>query len=415
MSRFHAWQSGTAVLSAFAVIAGAAAPIVMQAPAQAQVAFSDVSSDYWARPFIRELANRGILSGFPDGTFRPNDPVTRAQFAAMVRQAFRRSPVREAASFMDVPSDYWASAAIRDAYTTGFLSGYPGNIFRPDEFIPRAQVLVSLSNGLGYNAANAVDNTLRTYNDAGSIPDWAKNSIAAATEKKIVVNYPDVRALNPNRSATRAEVAAFIYQALVSSGQVSAIQSPYVVGQTGTTTPPVTGGVQIPTGTTIPVRYSEADKIYISPEEPEPVPLTLTVGRDIVAQNGRVLIPAGSLVSGELRAVQGGAQFFSREVILTNGTRLPISASSSVVTNTETVRRGANLLELLAGAALGAGAAAGIAAVTGDEAIATEEVLGGGAAGALAGLFLGRNRVTLLSISPNTDLDLRLTSPLAVQ
>jgi hypothetical protein len=415
MSRFHAWQSGTAALTALALIAGAAAPIVIQAPAQAQVAFSDVSSDYWARPFIQELANRGILSGFPDGTFRPNDPVTRAQFAAMVRQAFRRAPIRDAASFMDVPSDYWASGAIRDAYATGFLSGYPDNIFRPDEFIPRAQVLVALSNGSGYNAANAVDSTLRTYSDAGSVPDWAKNSIAAATEKRIVVNYPDVRVLNPTRSATRAEVAAFIYQALVSSGQVAAIQSPYVVGQASTPTSPVTGGVQIPTGTSIPVRYSEADKIYISPEEPEPVPVTLTVARDIVAQNGRVLIPAGSRVSGELRAVQGGAQFSAREVILTNGTRLPISASSAIVTNTETVTRGANVLELLAGAALGAGAAAGIAAVTGDKAIATEEVLGGGAAGALAGLFLGRNRVTLISITPNTDLDLRLTSPLGVQ
>lgn len=416
MSRFHAWQSGTAALTALAVIAGAAAPIVIQIPAQAQAtSFSDVSSDYWARPFIRELANRGILSGFPDGTFRPNDPVTRAQFAAMVRQAFRRAAVREANNFMDVPSDYWAAAAIREAYTTGFLSGYPENVFRPDENIPRAQVLVSLSNGLGYNAVNAVDNTLRTYNDAGAVPDWAKNSIAAATEKRIVVNYPDVRVLNPNRSATRAEVAAFIYQALVSSGQVAAIQSPYVVGQAVTPTPPVTGGVQIPTGITIPVRYDSADKIYISPEEPEPVPLTLTVSRDIVAQNGRVLIPAGSRVSGELRAVQGGAQFYASEVITTNGNRFPISATSSIVTTTETVTRGANVLELLAGAALGAGAAAGIAAVTGDEAIATEEVLGGGAAGALAGLFLGRNRVTLLSISPDTDLDLRLTSPLNAQ
>lgn len=416
MSRFSTWQSGTALFTALASVAGAAAPIIVQIPAQAQaqVSFSDVSSDYWARSFIQDLANRGILSGFPDGTFRPNDPVTRAQFAAMVRQAFRRSPVRSAVTFMDVPADYWAAPAIREAYTTGFLSGYPEGVFRPDENIPRAQVLVSLSNGLGYNASGSTDSTLQVYRDASNVPDWAKNSIAAATEKRIVVNYPDVQTLNPNRSATRAEVAAFIYQALVSSGQASAIQSPYVVGQT-TSTPSSGSSVQIPSGTAIPVRYSAADKIYISPEEPEPVPVTLTVERNIVAQNGRVLIPSGSQVAGELRVVQSGAQFYAKEVILTDGSRLPINASSAVVTSTETIRRGGNALELLAGAALGAGAAAGIAAVTGDRAIATEEILGGGAAGALAGLFLGRERVTLYSISPDTDLDLRLTSPLVVR
>ncbi len=69
----------------------------------------------------------------------------------------------------------------------------------------------------------------------------------------------------------------------------------------------------------------------------------------------------------------------------------------------------------MAGAALGAGAAAGVAAVTGDRAIATEEVLGGTALGALAGLFLGRSRVTLIAIDPAADLDLTLNSPLAIR
>jgi hypothetical protein len=73
------------------------------------------------------------------------------------------------------------------------------------------------------------------------------------------------------------------------------------------------------------------------------------------------------------------------------------------------------VLELLTGAVLGAGAAAGVAAVTGDRAVATEEVLGGGAVGTLLATFLGRNRVTLISIDPDTDLDLALDSPLALR
>lgn len=416
MSSFRSWQSGTAVFSALMVVAGAAAPlVVVQAPAQAQSRFADISSDYWASEFIQELADRGIISGFPDGSFRPNEPVTRAQFAAMVRQAFRRSATRGAVPFADVPANYWAAEAIREAYTTGFLSGYPNNIFRPDENIPRAQVLVSLANGLGYASGNSIDQTLLAYADASAIPDWARPSVAAATDRQIVVNYPNVGSLAPNRAATRAEVAAFIYQALVSSGNVAAIDSPYIVGSQPST--PAPGSAQLPVGTAITVRYDDAEKIYISPEEPEPVPVTLTVARNVRSQDDRLLIPAGSQIVGELRVVDSGAgaQFYANELILTDNTRLPLNATSATVTTTERMGRGANVLEILGGTALGAGAAAAIAAVTGDEAIATEEVLGGAAAGTLAGVFLGRDRITLISVDPETDLDLTLDSPLAIR
>lgn len=414
MSNFRSWQSGAALLTALAFTAGAAAPLVIQAPVQAQaVAFSDVTADYWAKGFIQELANRGVLSGFPDGSFRPNEPVTRAQFAAMVRQAFRKSPMRPAVSFTDVPETYWAIAAVREAYTSGFMSGYPEGNFLPDENISRSQVLVSLANGLGYSA-NSSNSTLQVYSDAASIQDWARPSIAAATEKQIVVNYPNVQTLNPNRPATRAEVSAFIYQALASSGRVSAIASPYVVSQ-NTIPAPNQPVVQIPAGTTLPMRYDAAEKILISLEEPDPVPVTLTSARDVVSANGRVLIPANSRVSGELRVVDGGAQFYAREIVLPNRSRLPISATSSIVRTTEQVRKSANLLEVLAGTVLGAGAAAGVSAVTGDGTITAEEVLGGAGAGALGGLYLGRNEITLISISPNTDLDVTLDAPLTIR
>ncbi|MBF2074381.1 MAG: S-layer homology domain-containing protein [Synechococcales cyanobacterium C42_A2020_086] len=411
MSRFQAWQSGTALVTALSLVAGAAAPMVIQAPAQAQVSFSDVSADYWASGFILALAKQGIISGFPDGSFRPNEPVTRAQFAALVRQAFPRSPMRPAVRFVDVAPNYWGAAAIQTAYTTGFLAGYPGNVFRPEENISRAQVLVSLANGSGYVASNPVATTLQIYRDANSIPNWATSSIAAATEKRIVVNYPDVNSLNPNRPATRAEVAAFLYQTLVNSGQLAAIASPYIVGQASTPQP----GVQIPAGTVIPVRYDAAEKIYIAPQEPAPVPVTLLVDRDIVAANGRVLIPANSRVAGELRVESNGARFHALTVVLPDGSSRRLNATSALLTRTEEITRGANVLEILAGTALGAGAAAAIAGVTGDKAIATEEVLGGAVAGTLLGVFLGRDRVSLITIDPDTDLDLTLNAPFAVQ
>ncbi len=409
---FNRLQTGTAGIMAIALGAGSIAPMVISAPVFAQNAtFSDVSSNYWASPFIAELARRDIIAGFPDNTFRPDQSVTRAQFAAIVRKAFAKSPERNAINFTDVPTNYWASSAIQEAYRTGFLSGYPGNRFQPEQNIPREQVLVSLASGLDFPATN--DNNLNQfYSDESNISDYARNPIAAATEREVVVNYPNVRFLNPTRTATRADVAAFIYQALVDGGQVSAINSAYVVGQTQPTTPTTPQAVTIPSGTTIPVKYDQAERILVTKEET--APLTLTVAQNIVTSGGSIIIPAGSTVVGELRPAEGGSQFYAQELVLSGGRRYDISATSEVITKTERIRKGINVGNVVKNAALGAAAAAAISAVTGDRAIATEEVLGGAGVGSLVGLFLGRRSVDLVAIDPDTDLQLTLNSNLAL-
>lgn len=406
-------QAKTAGIMAIALSAGSIAPVIISAPVFAQnTNFDDVSSNYWASPFITELARRDIIAGFPDRTFRPDQPVTRAQFAAIVRKAFEKSPERNATKFTDVPANYWASSAIEEAYRTGFLSGYPGNRFQPEQNIPREQVLVSLASGLDYSSNNA--NILNQYyNDESNISNYARNPIAATTEREIVVNYPNVKFLNPTRTATRADVAAFIYQALVESGQVSAISSAYVVGQqTQPTAPTTPQAITIPSGTTIPVKYDQAERILVTKEET--APLTLTVAQNVVTSNGTVLIPAGSKVVGELRPATNGSQFFAEEIQLTGGQNYDLRANSEVITKTERIRKGVNAGNVVKNAALGAAAAAAISAVTGDRAIATEEVLGGAGVGTLVGLFLGRNSVDLVAIDPDTDLQLTLTSNLAL-
>ncbi len=400
-------RSSTALLVAVSFIGSSAIPLISATSAFAQTTFNDVPPNYWAQPFIQELASRDILKGFPDGGFRPNDPVTRAQFAAILSKATNKAPIRGDVSFVDVSSNYWAAAAIQKSYTTGFLSGYPGNVFEPSQNIPRVQILVSLANGLNYSASQAPETILQAYSDSASIPNYARNSVAAATENRLVVNYPNVLFLNPNQTATRAEVAAFIYQALVKSGQVNAISSPYIVGQNGTT--PVQNQVRIPAGNTIAVQYSK-DKILLGPNEK--VPLTLTVSQNIANPQGVILIPAGTQVVGELRTVSGGAQFFASQLVFANGKQVAINGTSKVVTTTEKVDKGISVGKVVQNAALGAAAAAAIAAVTGDRAIATEEVLGGAGIGTLLGLFLGRDSVTLASVNPNTDLTVTLNSDL---
>ncbi|MBD6616814.1 S-layer homology domain-containing protein [Komarekiella sp. 'clone 1'] len=404
------WQSGTSALMALSITAGTIAPFITATPSFAQTTFYDVSSNYWAAQFIQELSGRGVIAGFPDGSFRPEQAVTRAQFAAMVNKAFQKAQQRQGINFADVPSNYWASSAIGQAYTIGFLSGYPGNLFRPNEAIPRQQVLVSLANGLGYTPSGDTTSTLQYFNDASSIADYARRPIAAATEKQIVVNYPNVKFLNPTTTATRAQVAAFIYQALVSSNQASAINSPYIVATQSTTPTPV--AVTIPQGTAIPVKYDQAEKILVTKDET--APLTLTVNQNVVTQEGSVIIPAGSQVIGQLKPVQGGSQFVAEKLVLPTGQEYQINATSEVITKTETVKKGTSTGAILKNTVLGAGAAAAVSAVTGDRAIATEEVLGGAGIGALIGLFFGKNSVDLIAIDPDTDLQMTINQNLLV-
>ncbi|MBD2066282.1 S-layer homology domain-containing protein [Leptolyngbya sp. FACHB-671] len=202
----------------------------MQSPVQAKTTFPDVRPDDWASVYIQALAERGIIQGFPDGSFRPNDPVTRAQFAVMIGKAFNRGFVRSAIPFKDVPNNYWAASAIQKAYTAGFLSGYPESVFMADQPMPRVQVFVALASGL--RLSNRIVGSYGAYvftlKDYQSIPDYAASGLLEALSYRFCINYPDVHVLNPNRASTRAEVAASIYQALVATGQAPAIPSPYI-------------------------------------------------------------------------------------------------------------------------------------------------------------------------------------------
>jgi hypothetical protein len=191
-----------------------------------QSAFRDVQG-HWAQAYIDALAKQTIISGFPDGTFRPADPVTRAQFAAIVTKAFTPAPKQPRIEFRDVSTTFWGYQAIQSTVQGGFMKGYPEGVFQPEQPIPKVQALVSLVAGLGFGAGSP--DILSRYQDAGQIPAWATGAIAAATQRKIVVNYPSLSQLTPNRNASRAEVAAFVYQALVNAGKAEAIASPYLV------------------------------------------------------------------------------------------------------------------------------------------------------------------------------------------
>jgi hypothetical protein len=164
-------------------------------------------------------------------------------------------------------------------------------------------------------------------------------------------------------------------------------------------------------GSSIPVRYDEAKKIVVSPNES--MALTLKVAANVTNRSGSILIPAGSLIEGELQPANGGSRFVARELVTYQGRRQPIDATSDVIKTTQ-VSRGTNTGSILKGAVIGAAAGAALGGLTGNRRISAGEVLLGTGAGAAGGAVLGRKKADVVVIDPNTDLDLRLQSSLAV-
>lgn len=175
------------------------------------------------------LLDRGIVKGFADGSFKPNRSLTRAELAAMLRAAFPNlKPKRTYPSLGDVPANHWAAASIRYVYETGFLSGLSPARFGPDQTSTRLQVLLALVGGLDIRPATTL-NLAELYQDHSQIPTWAQTALLQATAASLVVNPQNLRSLRPLEPATRADVAAFIYQALVWGKSAPAIASPHIV------------------------------------------------------------------------------------------------------------------------------------------------------------------------------------------
>lgn len=171
---------------------------------------------HWSKTAIQGLIERGIASGYPDGNFRPDAFLTRAEFATLLGKAFPNLvKLREAITFKDVPKTHWAISGITAAYQRGFLRGYPNNLFQPEQRLPRVQAIVALASGMNYSQPPKTLELLpQSFEDSAQIPDYAKSGILSAILAEIIVNYPNVKLLQPNQNITRGEVAVLIAQAL---------------------------------------------------------------------------------------------------------------------------------------------------------------------------------------------------------
>ncbi|MEG0451066.1 MAG: Ig-like domain-containing protein, partial [Lysinibacillus sp.] len=166
--------------------------------------FSDTSG-HWAREEIEAMFERGIIKGYSDGTFKPNDSIKREHVAVMLTRAFELKSIRTARIFTDVPTSNPYYDAIRKLQLAGIIDGANG-AFQPKASMTRAQMAKVLVLALGLDSDGKT-----TFRD---VPEnhWANGYIAALEEDGITIG--ENGNFKPNEPVTRAQFAAFLYRAL---------------------------------------------------------------------------------------------------------------------------------------------------------------------------------------------------------
>lgn len=170
------------------------------------VKLTDIAG-HWAQNSIEQLVISGAVGGYPDGTFKPNNAITRAEFVTILAKAFKLEN-KDSKIFADSAS-HWAKDYIACAAASGIVTGYDSDTFGPDDMITREQMVVMISK---VTRLPAVSEEIQ-FIDSDSISNWARSAIAAASLHGIMRGYPD-NSIKPQGNATRAEAVTVIVNAL---------------------------------------------------------------------------------------------------------------------------------------------------------------------------------------------------------
>ena len=156
-----------------------------QIPVQIECLFKD-SAESWAVEPIEELAAAGLVKGFEDGTFRPDRPVTRAEMTALLARLLKWPPAPKEARFKD-PLPEWAKGVISAAVAQKAVTGYPDGTFKADSYITRAELCAILDRAL----KPAPTKQKLNFKDAKEVPAWAKDAVARAVAAGLLRGYGD--------------------------------------------------------------------------------------------------------------------------------------------------------------------------------------------------------------------------------
>ena len=183
--------------------------------------FPDVPNSHWAACEIDKLATNDVVVGYPDRMYKPYRNISRAEFATMLVKGFNKDMYGQNEKlFSDVPTNHWASSAITVAVHNDLLKGYPNGTFKPNNNVTRVEALCAMSKAIQCADMSQCDAqaVLSKYTDGSQVPEWAQIPIAKALDKGALENSPTPNRINPFGEATRADIAAMLQNIRVASG-----------------------------------------------------------------------------------------------------------------------------------------------------------------------------------------------------
>ncbi|WP_338452912.1 S-layer homology domain-containing protein [Niallia oryzisoli] len=170
--------------------------------------FTDVSNDYTFSDEVDYLSSKGIISGFPDGSFRANNTVTRAQAAIMIGRALGLDGKARDTQFTDVKSNVTGSGYIASAAERGIINGFPDESYRPYEPVNRGQMAIFINRAYTLTPGQTNIN----FSDV-SVNMSAYQSILNVATNGIASGYPD-NTYRPDQSVSRGQFSAFMARTL---------------------------------------------------------------------------------------------------------------------------------------------------------------------------------------------------------
>lgn len=186
--------------------------------------FVDIPADYWAAKAIAVMTNQQLISGYNDNTFRPEKPISREEVASLFSNLISgESSVMLSSSFKDITSDRWSANAIERVAQLNIISGYGDNTYRPEQFMSRQEFAVITDNYihyLGYTTDDQAAMDAVHYNDQKFIASWAQTAVRELAALGFL-HYQPRLLFNPEKYITRAEATEIMYRVTNSSAAVA--------------------------------------------------------------------------------------------------------------------------------------------------------------------------------------------------
>ncbi len=180
-------------------------------PVSAASRFPDVTG-HWAESYIENWADKGVITGYSDGNFRPDQEITRAEVAKVLALAYEMEIYGEAADFTDVSESDWFYNYALLCSSNAVVNGYPDGSFRPDASITRSEAVKMVCLAAGLTVKNSGIET-ENFVDVAEVPEWAVGYWNALYHAGVIDGYKEDGTLRPVRNITRAEFIKILCKA----------------------------------------------------------------------------------------------------------------------------------------------------------------------------------------------------------